>query len=324
MKLFFKDSLGIIALYSISFIALVISYNALGGFEENLGYFIFLNSFLLICFLVYRYISNHEIYKKLSEKPKQFQDIITFEPHSYLEDAFYKTMKEYMKLYDKEMNLRENSQKEYKIMLNQWIHQMKTPVSVINLIAQNNVYNEEFDNVLLQTKRIDYNLSQMLTFLRMEDFKNDMKIEKVALKEVVLEVVNELKEYFIVNSVYPKVSMSDELRVNTDEKWIKAAIYQILSNAIKYSEKNKTISIRAWLEENKVVLEIENEGIGIKKSDIKRIFNLFFTGENGRNYGESTGVGLYIVKKVIDLLQHEIHVESEPEKLTKFYILFKL
>lgn len=324
MKLFLKDSLGIIVLYIISFIVLGIFYSALGGFEDNIGYFIFLNSFSLICFLVYRYISNYQIYKKLSVKPKQFEEIITMEPRSYLEAAFFETMQEYIKLYNNEINLRENSQKEYKVMLNQWIHQMKTPVSVINLISQNNTYNDDFDKIQLQTKKMDYNLSQMLTFLRMDDFKSDMKVEKINMKKIVFEVVNELKEYFIVSSIYPKVDIQEDLMVNTDKKWIKIAIYQILSNAIKYSTKNKTVKIEGRLEDNKIVLEISNEGIGIKKSDIKRIFNLFFTGENGREYGESTGVGLYIVKKVLDLLDHEIEVESEPRLCTKFYIYFKL
>ncbi|MCB2312417.1 ATP-binding protein [Clostridium tagluense] len=72
-----------------------------------------------------------------------------------------------------------------------------------------------------------------------------------------------------------------------------------------------------------LILEIRNEGVGIKKSDINRVFNLFFTGDNGRTFGESTGVGLYIVKKIMDLLGHKIYVKSKPGEQTTFYMHFK-
>ncbi|MEW9094711.1 MAG: sensor histidine kinase [Clostridiaceae bacterium] len=323
MKLFLKDNLPIIILYIINFIILVFFYNKLGGFEQSMGYFVFLSLFLLICFLIYRYISNSEIYKKLSQKPKNFEDIITIDAHSPLEEAFFETMQEYMRLYNKKINSMENSQKEYKIMLNNWVHQIKTPVSVINLLVQNNYENEVFQKVLLETKRIDYNLLQILTFLRIDDFEKDMKIERVNLKSIVLEVVNDLKEFFIGESVFPKVSISQDLRVNTDKKWIKYAIYQIINNGIKYSTKGKNVYINAFEEKGMIVLEILNEGIGIKKSDINRIFDLFFTGDNGRIFGESTGVGLYIVKKILDILEHKITVKSQPGERTAFYIYFK-
>ncbi|RXI60790.1 sensor histidine kinase [Clostridium tetani] len=323
MKLFLKDNLGMIILYIINFIVLAFFYNKLGGFKENMSYFIFLSLFFLMCFLVYKYILNKQIYKKLSEKPKSMDDMLTIDPHSPLEEAFFKTIQEYMKLYNKDINFMKNSQKEYKIMLNNWVHQMKTPVSVINLLAQNNYDNEDFQKVALENRRIDYNLSQILTFLRIDDFANDMKIEKVNLKIVALEVVNELKEFFITQSVFPKLSISQNLSINTDKKWIKYAIYQIVNNAIKYSKKNGTVYINGFVEEDMVVLEIINRGIGIKKSDINRIFDVFFTGDNGRTFGESTGVGLYIVKKVLDILDHKISVKSKPGEETIFYIYFK-
>lgn len=324
MKLFLKDNLWVIILYIISFIALMFFYNKLGGFEQSIGYFIFLNSFLLICFLIYRYISNNQIYKKLSEKPKQFEDMLTIDPHSSLESAFSKTMQEYMRLYNSEINAMKNSQNEYKIMLNQWVHHMKTPISVISLLAENNNCNEDYQKILFQTKRIDYNLSQILTFLRMDDFASDMKIERTNLKEITLEIVNELKEFFITQSVFPRVSVPTEITVNTDKKWIKSVIYQLINNAIKYSTKNKTVDIKAFMKQDRIIFEVFNEGVGIKKSDINRIFDLFFTGDNGRIYGESTGVGLYIVKKVIDMLGHEIEVQSKQGEYAKFYIYFKL
>ncbi|GCD08680.1 sensor histidine kinase [Clostridium tagluense] len=323
MKLFLKDIMGFVILYMVSFIALVFFYKELEGFEQNMGYFIFLSSFLLFCFLIYRYISNKQFYRKLSEKPKHIEDMLTQNPHSELEKAFSKNLQEYMKIFNSEINSLKNDQKEYKIMLNQWVHQMKTPISVINLIAENNMDNTDFQKVILQTQRLDYNLLQILTFIRMDDFAKDMKIENINLKQTVLEVVNELKEFFIIKSVFPKVSIPTEVTINTDKKWIKCAIYQIVNNAIKYSAKNKIVNISSYMENDMIILKIRNEGVGIKKSDINRVFDLFFTGDNGRTFGESTGVGLYIVKKIMDLLQHKIYVESQPGEQTTFYMHLK-
>ena len=323
MKLFLKDIMGFVILYIVSFIGLVFLYNELDGFQQNMGYFIFLNSFLLFCFLIYRYISNSQFYRRLSEKPKQIEDILTANSHSALEEAFSKNMQEYMKLYNNKINSSKNAQKEYKVMLNNWVHQMKTPISVISLIAQNNVGNMDFEKVVFQTQRLNYDLLQVLTFLRMDDFEKDMKIENVNLKATVLEVVNELKEFFIIQSVFPKVSIPIDISVNTDKKWVKCVIYQIINNAIKYSIKGKVININSYMKNDIIILEIINEGVGIKESDIKRVFDLFFTGDNGRIFGESTGLGLYIVKKITDLLGHKIHVKSQPGEQTTFYIDFK-
>ncbi|MCB2314029.1 sensor histidine kinase [Clostridium tagluense] len=250
MKLFLKDIMGFVILYIVSFIALVFLYKKLDGFEQNMGYFIFLSSFLLFCFLIYRYISNRQLYRKLSEKPEHIEDMLTQDTHSELEKAFSKNMQEYMKLYNSEINSLENAQKEYKIMLNQWVHQMKTPISVINLLAENNMDNTDFQKVIFQTQRLDYDLLQILTFLRMDDFAKDMKIENINLKETVLQVVNELKEFFIIQSVFPKVSIPTELIINTDKKWLKYAIYQIINNAIKYSDKNKIVNINSYVEKD--------------------------------------------------------------------------
>ena len=322
MKLFLKDIMGFVILYMLSFIALVFLYNELDGFKGNKGYFIFLNLFLLFCFLIYRYISNSQFYKKLSKKPEQLEDILIQNCHSELEKAFSKNMQEYMKIYNSEINSLKNTQNEYKVMLNHWVHQMKTPISVINLLAENNYDNTDFEKVLFQTQRLNYNLLQILTFLRVDDFAKDMKIENINLKATILEVVNELKEFFIIQSVFPKVSIPNELSINTDKKWIKCSIYQIINNAIKYSTKGKIVNINAYMKNDILILEITNEGVGIKKSDINRVFDLFFTGDNGRTFGESTGVGLYIVKKIMDLLGHKIYVKSQPEEQTTFYMHF--
>ena len=102
-------------------------------------------------------------------------------------------------------------------------------------------------------------------------------------------------------------------KVLTDEKWLVFVIEQLLSNAIKYTNKGK-ISIYP-LEDKKLV--IEDTGIGISKEDIPRIFDKGFTGYNGRTDKKATGLGLYLCKNILDKLSHKISIESEVGVKTK-------
>lgn len=121
---------------------------------------------------------------------------------------------------------------------------------------------------------------------------------------------------------FPKLHVDENLIVYSDYKWLSFVIYQLLTNAIKYSDNGKSVFIKAYNEDKKIILSIEDEGCGITKEDIPRIFELFFTGENGRLYGESSGLGLYMVKQILDYLGHSIKVESDIKIGSKFKIIF--
>ena len=109
----------------------------------------------------------------------------------------------------------------------------------------------------------------------------------------------------------------------SDSKWLRFVLYQLLTNALKYSDGGKTIVVRAYRTQAASVLSVEDEGCGIQPEDIPRIFDLFFTGQNGRLRGESTGLGLYMVKQIVEYLGHSIQVESSVGKGSKFRIIFE-
>ena len=121
---------------------------------------------------------------------------------------------------------------------------------------------------------------------------------------------------------FPKLHVDENLIVYSDYKWFSFVIYQLLTNAIKYSDNGKSVFIKAYNEDKKIILSIEDEGCGITKEDIPRIFELFFTGENGRLYGESSGLGLYMVKQILDYLGYSIKVEPDIKIGSKFKIIF--
>jgi signal transduction histidine kinase len=125
--------------------------------------------------------------------------------------------------------------------------------------------------------------------------------------------------------VYPEVRVDSDLTVQTDAKWLRFIMLQLLSNAIKYSAgTGLKVTIQAHRSEDhrQVVLEITDRGMGIPKSDMKRVFDPFYTGENGRKLKESTGMGLYLVKEVVHKMNHRIELESEPGRGTTVRLIF--
>lgn len=110
--------------------------------------------------------------------------------------------------------------------------------------------------------------------------------------------------------------------VYSDSKWLRFVLYQLLTNALKYSNEGGKIIICAENMGDSAVLHIQDEGCGIDPRDIRRIYDLFFTGQNGRQRGESSGLGLYMVKQILDYLGHTIEVQSEVGKGSTFTICF--
>src|SRR5699024_4837305 len=142
---------------------------------------------------------------------------------------------------------------------------------------------------------------------------------------LIQDVNQEYKRFFIRHKVYPNViEEQKELTVETDEKWLFFIISQLVHNAVKYSAGSaETFNIRLAQTNGQARLEIQDFGIGIPKEDLKRIFDAFYTGENGRKYRESTGVGLFLVSEITQHLGHSLTVDSVVGEGTVFKVKFK-
>lgn len=273
----------------------------------------------LFSYLIYKFI----VYKKLYgilEEGKISPQYKTEDDYEYKDvvDYLRQVHKSYiLQLYNMELKLEEKD-----ILMSQWIHNMKTSVAVIELAAdegleKNDDNMEIFKDIIEEKCKLQDNLEGALNVFRLEKFSKDYIPEKVNLKELVLMGINSKKRDFIYSKVFPKVNIDEKIVVYTDKKWGSYVLEQIISNAIKYSnKKNSKVNINAMKDENKVILTIEDEGIGIKKQYINRVFDLFFTGNNGRGNKESTGIGLYMCKLVCEKLNNEISIQSEEGKGT--------
>ena len=323
LKLFVRDNISlflIILLTQVVFFGFLFYIKGI-RFEETV-YFSFLVFFVLVLFFLVRFYKMGRVYGKLLLKSELLNDYLIAEPRSRLEENYNLMIEEMIDNNNKREIMQKQDKKLQKVMVYRFVHQMKTPVSVLKLILEKHSEEGEYKKIRRNISALEYNLNQMLDVYRLEEFKNDFVSEKVMLKNVCKDCINGLKDYFIASQIYPKLDIDDDIYVYSDSKWLKLIIHQLLTNAIKYSDNGQSVTVRAKKEEDRVVLSVIDEGIGIENADLRNIFELFYIGKNGRNNADSSGIGLYIVKRVSEYLGHKTEVESEVGKGTTVRIIF--
>ena len=201
-----------------------------------------------------------------------------------------------------------------------WAHQIKTPIFALRLLLQEEP--ERNRESLAQLFRIEQYVEMVLGYLRTEDMSADLKLARSSLDRIIREQIHKYAGIFVAK----KLSLSYEgtdVTVLTDEKWLGFVIGQILSNALKYT---RTGGIEIWLEDERgnrtsntapAILVIADTGIGIQAEDLPRIFEKGYTGVNGREDNRATGIGLYLSRKILKKLGHEITVDSQVDKGTE-------
>lgn len=323
LKLFVLNNISV---FLIVFFVQVLFFGALfyieGLWFEEIFYFAFLVFSILFIFFLVRFYKIGRVYGKFFLKSDLLSDYLIDEPRSSLEENYNTMIGEIIKNNSKREILQKQDKKLQKVMIYRFVHQMKTPLSVLRLICEKHRQEDDYKKIVRNINAIEYNLNQILDLYRLDEFKNDFVSEKVFLKQACKDSINGLKDYFITSQIYPRLDIDDDIYVYSDSKWLKLIIHQILTNAIKYSDKGQTVTIRAERKADRVILLIIDEGIGIEKADLDNIFELFYIGKNGRNNADSSGIGLYIVKKVIEYLGHKLEVESKIGRGTSMTIIF--
>lgn len=325
---FFANTLLIIL---VMYLTLIIDHRKVS--KENILYAFLISLSLFLFFIAFDYLKNRPFYKYLNKASSSSNDLDSIlsiaEAKTYEQVMYNKILNETYKSYSDKLSKYEENQKQYLYFINQWVHQMKTPVSVINLLLQDKnreSYKEAFESISEENEKIAHGLEMMLYNARLSQFNLDFKVEKVDIVSTIRKIINDNKKSLIRHSIYPKIICDKDIAVETDYKWISFVINQILVNAIKYSKdvpiKEKYIIFEIKDDGARTILSIEDQGIGIPKEDKTRVFNAFFTGINGRKTSESTGMGMYLSKRICDELGHGLTLESEVGKGTKFFIIF--
>ena len=233
-----------------------------------------------------------------------------------------KSMQEAGKSMLENVNTYKRLQEDYKEYIELWIHEIKIPIATSKLIIENNK-NEITKSIDEELDEIENYTEQALFYARSNTVNKDYIITKSNLQEIVNGAI--LKNKGALLSSKTSIELHDlEREVYTDSKWAVFIINQIIQNAIKYSKiKDRKIEIYAISKRENVVLYIKDNGIGIKKGEITRVFEKGFTGENGRTINKkSTGIGLYLCKKLCNKLGLGIELNSEKDIGTEVRIIF--
>lgn len=285
--------------------------------------------FAIICFAIILtgYLKRRIFYNNLiSNVEKLDKKYLVLEminkPSFYDGEILYEVLYEINKSMNENVKNYEISLTDFKEYIELWIHEIKLPIASLTLMNHNqkNKVNKRYKE---QIKRIDDYVDQILYFVRSENAEKDYLIKETNLKKIINNVAMKNKNDLLENNISFIVEAQNEM-VLTDSKWLEFIINQIVSNSIKYtrSDVDKVIKLKVEELPKQIDLHIYDNGIGIPAKDLKRVFEKTFTGENGRNRSKSTGMGLYIVKKLCDKLGHKIIVKSVQNEYTDVIISF--
>lgn len=235
-------------------------------------------------------------------------------------EALYRSMIAKMRQEKEELIFED--QKRYTEMIDyygMWAHQIKTPIAAMRILVQSGMDREEneenqklFRQLQMELFKTEQYVEMVLSYLKIGDIAKDMVLERCDLGKVVRQAVKKYSRLFILQKLSLEMGEIAEI-VLTDEKWLSFVVEQILSNALKYT---KSGSVSIYLEQEGVLV-IKDTGIGISEEDLPRIMEKGYTGYNGRIDKRSTGIGLYLCKKVMDKLHHQLRIDSEDGKGTK-------
>ncbi len=332
MKVYLKDQIGaILFFYSQVGLMIIIARLASGIHGEpistgNLVYMLGIVTFFLIVYHIYRYSKFRDIYRHTVDE--QNESAWLPEPPDHLTAQLKEHYEKQYHSYKQQVEKLNTEKRQENIFMQQWIHQMKTPLSIMRLTLEKEEHNLPThlkQNMDEELDRIKHGLQLALYQSRLQQFERDFHVEKIYLKELVHSLIQEFKSSFIRHRVYPKVEIDESLHIYSDQKWLGFVLEQIINNAIKYTmETNSHITFSSHIGYGVIQLNISDQGIGIPIQDLKRIFDPFFTGENGRHNRESTGMGLFLAKQICDTLGHSLDLTSKVNQGTMITIEFKL
>ena len=280
----------------------------------------------LITYMFLEFIKYNRYLKNLThtidglDKKYLLSEVIN-EPRFQEERIIIEVLKECNKSMHENVKYYKDEQIEYREYIETWVHEIKTPIASAKLILENDDSNLS-SRINYEMKRVEGFIEQVLYYARSSDVSKDYIIKKFSLRNVVMKAVKNNSRDFINRNI--KLNIKEvEGTIFSDAKWVEFIINQIIINAVKFSIPNKgEVSIFSKINENNIILTIEDNGVGISEKDIDRVFEKGFTGENGRKFGKSTGIGLYLCKKLCDKLGIGISLISKEGLGTKVNIVF--
>ena len=325
---YFKDKVIFII---INIIVLVITSYLLFGLNVS-SYAIFiiciLNFLASISFFIYDCLRKSKYYssllKRLDELDKKYfiGDVATEE--DFLEGKIlFEIISQATKSMKDDISESIRNSNDYKEYIELWVHEIKTPIATCKLLIENND-NEVTESIGEEVTKVEDYIEQVLFYARSNAVEKDYLIKEINLKKSINAVIRKNANTLIEKRVKVDIRNVDKI-VSCDSKWIEFILGQIVSNSIKYMDKKESV-LKIYSENigNDVILKICDNGIGMDEKCVIKAFEKGYTGENGRRFGKSTGMGLYLCKKLCDKLGLGISIRSRENEGTEISILFPI
>lgn len=218
----------------------------------------------------------------------------------------------------------ERQRQDYQEYMESWVHEIKAPLSAAHLICENQK-NEVTRSILTELSQMDHDIETALFYAKSDQIENDYCIKEYDLREIILEAIERNRQCLIQNQM--KVEMQIEpVSIFGDKKWLVFLLTQIMLNAVKYKKEGAgTIGFLTVKETDSILLSVKDDGIGIPKEDLPRIFEKGFTGKNGRTpvgMERASGIGLYLCKKLCKGMGMELYAASVQGEFTEMTLIF--
>ncbi|MDE5931555.1 MAG: sensor histidine kinase [Lachnospiraceae bacterium] len=339
-KQYLKNQLPAVCLNLFGMLVLALFLLAGGNNLQSVLFIAFVWFFTVICYLTAAFFLRKRRLDKLLQMTEQLEERyliaeIMEVPERADEQVFYRVMKMAEKSMLEKIGEIQRERKEYKEYIEQWIHEAKTPITAMKLLCENDhsgVHHSDFmRDMLAELENMNRYTEQALYYARSEHTEKDYFIREIALADVIHDAIADNKYMLRRNQVRITIDAM-ESNVYTDDKWLRFILDQIISNAVKYRTEQPTLHFFTVEKAEKemydqrgdrIFLGIEDNGIGIPPADLPRVFEKGFTGENGRIIQSSTGIGLYLCKRLCDKLGIGLSVCSEG-KGTTIWLSFQI
>ncbi len=278
--------------------------------------------FIYLCIHFLRYRNKHRrLYSLMNSLDQKYLFPELVKPGWDLEERmYYDLMKMAMTSMTSQVSTLCKEQEEYRGYMEQWSHEMKGPLTAVNLLCQNHP-GDSTRKILQQTKRMEHCLDQVLYYARLDKAEQDYIIRQTTLADIVDHVLTSNMQLLIQNEA--RIETDDlDYPVRTDEKWLAFMLGQVLLNSLRYKKQQPVISFSGHHDKHGTWLSVSDQGIGIPAADLPRIFQKGFTGSNGRRYNSTTGIGLWLCQNLCDKLGIRIRAESTEGEGTTIRFLF--
>lgn len=318
-KQYLENQLPVLLLNLLGVLALAVFLIAIGTSSESIVLIALVWMGVVFCYLAVSFFIQKRHCETLLAMAEQLEEKyllpeVMAMPEKADEQVFYQLLKMAEKSMLEKIGEIGRERQEYKEYIEQWIHEVKTPITAMKLICENN-RSEITRELLAKVEDVNRFTEQALYYARSDYPEKDYTIREIRLSDVIHDAIADSKYLLRKNHVAVEVE-DDGKTAYIDDKWIRFILNQVISNGVKYRTEQPWLRFSTIQKHNQIILSVEDNGIGIPKSDLPRVFEKGFTGQNGRIIHSSTGIGLYLCKRLCDKLGIGLSVSSQGKGTT--------